>query len=81
MKLFEWYKAWRKRRYWKARHLEFLRAMIDDDYRWLAHEPLARKLADRYKRAASNNWYTLSHEPISDFRTRLGLDPDYNNKH
>ena len=81
MNLIERYKAWRKRRRWKALHLEFLKNMINDDYRWLAHDPVARKLTERYERATSSNWYEIEHESVSDFRTRSGLDPDYNNKY
>jgi hypothetical protein len=66
------YKAWRKRRYWAARHLQFLQNMISDDWRWLASDPTCDALTTRYKRAASSSWYELEHESPSVFRQRLG---------
>ena len=71
------FQAWRKRRYWEARHLRFLRLMINEDWRWLAHSELADQLTTRYKRAASESWYELEHESSDAFRRRVGLTPNY----
>ena len=49
--------------------------MIRSDWRWLAHDPVARALTDRYVRALRDDWYTLPHEDSGAFRTRIGLDP------
>jgi len=70
--LIQRYKSWRKRRYWAARHMEFLRNMILEDWRWLAANPTCDALTTRYKRAASSSWYELEHESSSAFRQRLG---------
>lgn len=69
--LIQRYKAWRKRRYWAARHMQFLQNMISEDWRWLAANPVCDALTTRYKRAASASWYELEHETPSVFRQRL----------
>lgn len=76
MNILQRYKAWRKRRYWARLQLEHLAAMIRSDWRWLAHDPVARELTDRYVRALRDDWYTLPHEDSCAFRTRLGLEPN-----
>lgn len=69
-------RAWRRRRYWTAeRQLEHLRVMVMDDWRWLAHDPVADAMATRYKRALSQSWYQLQHEDAETFRRRIGLCP------
>lgn len=75
MSVLERFRAWRTRRYWQKRQFEHLRSLILDDWRWLAHDPVADALTTRYRRALSANWYKLEHENVSDFRKRLGLDP------
>ena len=65
------YKAWRERRYWAARHLEFLQAMIREDWRWLASTPGAGPFIERYHRAACSGWYQLAHQSSGDFRATL----------
>lgn len=65
------YKAWRKRRYWAARHLEFLQNMIREDWRWLANTPGAEPFIDRYHRAACAGWYQLAHQSSEEFRASL----------
>jgi hypothetical protein len=71
MTMIEKFKAWRKRRYWAARHLEFLRNMINEDWRWLASDPTCDALTTRYKRAASASWYELEHESPDRFRRKI----------
>ncbi len=68
-------KAWRKRRYWHRLHLEFLRTMINEDWRWLGVHPIGMEITNRYHKAASESWYMLDHEPIDQFRRRIGMDP------
>lgn len=75
MNLLQRFRAWRKRRYWQSQQLEHLAVMIRSDWRWLAHDPVARELTDRYVRALRDDWYTLPHEDSGAFRTRIGLDP------
>lgn len=74
MNLIQRFKAWRKRRYWQRQQLEHLAMMIRSDWRWLAHDPVARALTDRYVRALRDDWYTMPHEDSGAFRTRIGLD-------
>lgn len=69
------FKAWRKRRYWEKRHMEFIRTTVMQDWRWLAGDPVARAITDRYEKVTSRDWYKLEHEPIDQFRRRIGLDP------
>lgn len=69
------FKAWRERRYWAKRHLDFIRTRVLEDWRWMACDPIAEALTDRYKKITSVNWYRLDHEPIDVLRHRLGMDP------
>lgn len=71
-----WWQERARKRYWTPeRQLEYLRIMILEDWRWLAHDKIADALTTRYKRACSASWYTLEHEPSSAFRRRVGLEP------
>lgn len=67
--------AWRKRRYWEAQQLEWLRTMVHGDARWLARHPIASAIAQRYEAALAEDWYARPHEDVSKLRTRLGIDP------
>lgn len=69
------FKAWRKRRHWARMHMEWLRTFVSCDDRWLANDPIASAIVERYRAAIEENWYELQHEDISDFRRRIGLDP------
>lgn len=69
------FKQWRKRRYWNKRQLEHLHDLISADQRWLSHDPVAKALTDRYMAAFNSDWYKLSYEEVSQFRSRIGLDP------
>jgi hypothetical protein len=71
MDLFRRIEAWRERRYWKRQHMDFLRIMVNDDWRWLGANPIADELTTRYRAALSRDWYQRQHEPVSDFRDRL----------
>jgi hypothetical protein len=71
MKLIELYKDWRERRYWQQRHVDFVRRMVSDDWRWLGANPIADELTTRYRAALSPDWFKRQHEDVSDFRTRL----------
>lgn len=66
---------WRQRRKWAAMHLEWLRTMVYGDARWLASNPIASALTQRYEAALRDDWYALDHEDTPRLRTRLGLDP------
>lgn len=77
MGLLQRYKAWRKRRYWQALQFENLRNMIVGDARWLAHDPVARALTERYEAALRDDWYSVVHESPGAFRQQIGLEPNY----
>lgn len=65
------FKAWRKRRYWQRRHIEFVRTMVQQDHRWLAEFAVADELTNRYLAALSDTWYQTNFEDVSQFRERL----------
>jgi hypothetical protein len=69
------FRKWRKRRYWARFQLDYLRMMVSEDARWLAHDPTARALTERYEAMLRDDWYTGTSLPISTLRTQLGLDP------
>ncbi len=71
MRIIERFKAWRERRYWQARHLEFVANMMRTDHRWLAGNQVADALTTRYVRAMGSDWYCLEHEPVERFRETL----------
>lgn len=77
MKLLQIYKAWRERRYWQKRQLAHLRMLVQTDARWLAANPVAAALTQRYEAALADDWYTRSHEDVSALRVRLNLTPNY----
>lgn len=70
------YREWRKHLDWSKRHLDFVRSMINQDKHWLANDPTARELVERYERALNEYWYRLYHEDVYLFRNRVGLDPN-----
>jgi hypothetical protein len=69
------FKAWRQRRYWKKRHLQFIRTMVLQDWRWLSVDPVGKEITDRYKKITASDWHKLDHEPIEQFRKRIGMCP------
>jgi hypothetical protein len=68
------FKAWRERRYWQRRHMEFVRNMVSDDWRWLGANPIADALTTRYRAALKDDWYQRQHEPVDRFRDRLSAE-------
>lgn len=76
MKLLQYFKAWRERRYWQRRHVDFVRRMVNDDWRWLAANPIADALTTRYRAALSPDWFKHQHQQVSDFRERLRALPN-----
>lgn len=80
MNLIQKFKAWRKDRYWAARHKEFIRRMVLNDLRWLSVDPTCREIMERYEKITSHFWYKISHEDISNFRRRIGKDVHWNER-
>lgn len=77
MKLLQIYKAWRERRYWQKRQIAHLRMLLSLDARWLAANPVAEALTQRYEAALADDWYARSFEDVSALRARLNLSPNY----
>lgn len=69
------FQAWRQRRHWADLHLEWLRTMVHGDARWLAVNPIARSITERYEAALAEDWHARDHEEVQHLRTRLGMDP------
>ena len=72
------YAAWKKKREWPAEeHIEYIRQIIRTDSEWLGHDPTARAITERYLKVLQKDWYQQPHPWIADFRSQIGLDPDY----
>lgn len=78
MSIFTRFKEWRKKRYWKKRHLEYIQLVIKDDLRWLSVHPAGKILLERYEKLVSDDWYKHDYEGIGYLRRRLGWDPHQN---
>lgn len=76
-KVIKLWREWRRKREWNAElQLYHLRVMVSSDNRWLAHNPIARELTERYLRMLADNWESQPQEDVSQFRERIGLDPN-----
>lgn len=73
--LIQRFRAARRKKEWAAAQIPHLAAMLSSDARWLAHDPVARALTDRYLSALGEEWFRVPFESTSNLRTRLGLDP------
>lgn len=71
------FSEWRERRHWQKRHLQFIRTQVMQDWRWLAVDPVGKAITDRYEKLTASDWYKLDHEPIEQFRKRIGMEPNY----
>jgi 2-hydroxychromene-2-carboxylate isomerase len=68
-------RAWQQRRFWKQVQLGHLRTLIQEDNRWLAGNPIADALTERYLAALADDWQMRVFEEQAQLRSRLGLDP------
>lgn len=69
-------KEWRRKQIWSPdKQLYELRIQVQEDSRWLAHDPVARELTERYLRMLDDRWESQPREFIWKFRERIGLDP------
>ena len=50
-------------------------AIITEDRRWMASNPVAVALTERYLSLLTDGWHTRSHEHAGHLRTRLGIEP------
>lgn len=70
------FKEWRRKRRWNADlQLYYLRVRVTEDARWLAHDPVASALCERYLNMLADDWERRPYMPVSAFRESLGLDP------
>lgn len=73
-----WVKTWLKKRrdrQWTAElQLEHLRIMVQEDHRWLANDPTASALTERYLAALAPDWFRRTHTGSGTFRRELGMD-------
>lgn len=75
------FRAWQNRRYWQAHQMEHLRLMLQEDGRWMAHNPIAAALTDRYLAATAEDWYQQVFVHSGHLREQLGLDPHAEREH
>ncbi len=67
---------WRRKRKWNAKlQLYHLRLMVQTDNRWMAHNPIASELTERYLRMLADDWEIQPQEDVSQFRERVGISP------
>lgn len=60
------------RRRWSAnRQIEWMRVHLIDDSQWLAHDPKASAICQRYLAMLSDDWQKVQVEPVSKFRDRI----------
>jgi type II secretory pathway pseudopilin PulG len=72
-----WWNERRRKQQWNERlQLSVLRLQLDEDGRWLGHDPVARALIKRYQQLASDTWEKESIRDIAAFRREIGLDPN-----
>lgn len=75
----ETFNEWRRKRRWNADlQIYYLRIQVQEDARWLAHDPIASALCDRYLSMLADDWEKRSRLSISDFRRSIGRDPHQN---
>jgi len=69
---------WRRKRKWSDRkQLAWIRQTIVSDQQWMAHDPVAVALTQRYLSMLGDKWETVSIPHSGDFRAKIGLDPHY----
>ncbi len=77
-RLAAWVARWRRKRRWPVEmQIEYLRALVNEDARWMAHDPIVSALCERYQAALLDDWESQPIEGVSNFRRRIGLEPRY----
>lgn len=72
------FRRWRERRRWPAaEQVRWVRMQLINDSRWLASDPKASAICERYLEMLSEDWQKVSVEDISSFRRRIGSDPHH----
>lgn len=76
--MFKRFIAWFTGKSWTLEDQVFhLEQMIREDNHWIAHDPIARALTDRYLEALSDTWHSKSFESSDKLRSRLDRDPHH----
>lgn len=72
------WRRWLHRRLWPVEwQLERLRSQVQEDRRWMAHDPKVAAVCDRYLEMLRSDWENAAVEPVSWFRSRIGCDPHW----
>lgn len=75
------YRAWQLRRLWTPEvQLDYLKRQLEEDARWLAHDPKCAALCKRYRGMLADDWYRRPIQRVDVFRRQLGCDPHAANK-
>lgn len=70
------YIEWRRKRKWNAEmQIAYLRRIVMEDNRWMANNPIASELTERYLKLLADDWERHGAEDVSNFRERIGLCP------
>ncbi|ABM37589.1 hypothetical protein Pnap_2281 [Polaromonas naphthalenivorans CJ2] len=78
MSLIERYHAWRNRRIWTVKQQVYeLRIQVEEDARWMAHDPKIAALCERYAGMLSDNWMYTARLGVSNFRLSIDAEPSY----
>ena len=76
MNLIEHYRAWRQHRRWPAElQLYYLRGQVEEDARWMAHDPKIAALCQRYAGMLADDWMHQERQSTDNFRASIGCDP------
>ena len=67
---------WRRKRKWPAEaQLLRMRSAVQEDQRWMAHNPIVMAITQRYLPLLADDWESKPLEDVSNFRERIGLSP------
>lgn len=67
---------WRRKRKWPAEaQLLRMRSVVQEDQRWMAHNPIVMAITQRYLPLLADDWESKPLEDVSNFRERIGLSP------
>ena len=70
------YAAHKHRRQWPIElQLQWLRQQVQEDARWMAHDPKVKALTDRYLTMLAPDWMSQSVQEVGNFRIAIGCDP------
>lgn len=59
------------------KHVAHIRDVINEDVRWLSHDPKLAALIERYLDLTTPDWYSKTVMDVSKFRKSIDSDPAY----